>query len=153
MEGRGEEARGWKTRLQSCRCPIMESTMSVRVEDKTEQIAIVIVMDMHAMPMAVDNALLDQSIQPMDLASQPMDHMPTLWMPQHCPFIVLPQIWPLICCPPTPGTMKATKRGDGMMLHAEIQRQQWIFLLYTSGPPLKIRQNSLLFLLVPPKLF
>ena len=64
--------------MQSCRYPIMESTMSVRVEDKTEQIAIVIVMDMHAMPMAVDNALLNQSIQPMDLASQPMDHMPTL---------------------------------------------------------------------------
>jgi len=52
--------------------------MEGRGEDKTEQIAIVIVMDMHAMPMAVDNALLDQSIQPMDLTSQPMDHMPTL---------------------------------------------------------------------------
>ena len=67
----------------------MEPTMSVSTERKMEPITIQ-AMGMHATPM--DNALLDQSILPMDLTIQPMDlfiqqmdlfirqmdHMPTL---------------------------------------------------------------------------
>ena len=87
MEGRREEPKREKrkgeTRLLSRRT-IMESTMSVSMEHKTERIAI-IVMDTHAMPMDADNALLDQSIlDPTDLTIldpifiRRLDRTPTL---------------------------------------------------------------------------
>ena len=70
MEGRREEPKREKRKGEArllSRRTIMESTMSVSMEHKTERIAI-IVMDTHAMPMDADNALLDQSIlDPTDL--------------------------------------------------------------------------------------